>query len=51
LGGPGQEGLQIDGDNKDLKAGFDGAIKRGRKAHLGAAGAAGAGSGAGGAAK
>jgi len=39
LGGPGRAGLQIDGDNKDLKAGFDAAIKRGRKAHLGAAGA------------
>ena len=28
------EGMQIDGDSKDLKAGFDAAIARGRAAHL-----------------
>ena len=28
------EGMQIDGDNKDLKRGFDAAIARGREAHL-----------------
>lgn len=28
------EGMQIDGDNKDLKSGFDAAIARGRAAHL-----------------
>jgi hypothetical protein len=28
------EGMQIDGDNKDLKTGFNAAIARGRKAHL-----------------
>ena len=28
------EGMQIDGDNKELKRGFDAAIARGRKAHL-----------------
>jgi ankyrin repeat protein len=30
------EGMQIDGDNKDLKRGFDDAIARGRKAHAAA---------------